>query len=68
MTEHLVLHGFWRSTASWRVRIALALKGLEWTGIAHHLRLGEQGAPAYLAINPQGFVPALAVGDDVLTQ
>lgn len=68
MTEHLVLHGFWRSTASWRVRIALALKGLEWTGVAHHLRLGEQSAPDYLAINPQGFVPALAVGDDVLTQ
>lgn len=70
MTEHptIVLHGFWRSTASWRVRIALELKGLEWTGVAHQLRLGEQRAPAYLALNPQGFVPALEVGGDVLTQ
>jgi maleylpyruvate isomerase len=68
MTDPLVLHGFWRSTASWRVRIALGLKGLAWTGVAHHLRLGEQNAPEYLALNPQGFVPALVVGDDVLTQ
>ncbi|MEL0253468.1 MAG: maleylacetoacetate isomerase [Novosphingobium sp.] len=68
MTEQLVLHGFWRSTASWRVRIALALKGLEWTGVAHHLRLGEQNTPGYLALNPQGFVPALVVDEAVLTQ
>jgi maleylpyruvate isomerase len=68
MTEALVLHGFWRSTASWRVRIALGLKGLAWTGVPHHLRLGEQSAPEYLALNPQGFVPALVVGGDVLTQ
>lgn len=68
MTDALVLHGFWRSTASWRVRIALGLKGLAWTGVPHHLRLGEQNAPEYLALNPQGFVPALVVGDDVLTQ
>ncbi|MFM6832565.1 MAG: maleylacetoacetate isomerase, partial [Novosphingobium sp.] len=64
----LTLHGFWRSTASWRVRIALGLKGLEWRGVAHHLRLGEQRAPEYLALNPQGFVPALEVGGAVLTQ
>lgn len=64
----IILHGFWRSTASWRVRIALGLKGLEWRGVAHHLRLGEQRAPEYLALNPQGFVPALEVGGAVLTQ
>lgn len=68
MTDSLILHGFWRSTASWRVRIALGLKGLEWQDVAHHLRLGEQNAPEYLALNPQGFVPALVMGDQVLTQ
>lgn len=66
--DALVLHGFWRSTASWRVRIALGLKGLVWTDVPHHLRLGQQNAPEYLALNPQGFVPALAVGGEVLTQ
>jgi len=66
--DELVLHGFWRSTASWRVRIALGLKGLSWTGVAHHLRLGEQNAPEYLALNPQGFVPTLIADGAVLTQ
>jgi maleylpyruvate isomerase len=64
----LVLHGYWRSTASWRVRIALGLKGLSWTDAFHHLRKGEQRDGAYLALNPQGFVPALEVGGAVLTQ
>lgn len=64
----IVLHGFWRSTASWRVRIALGLKGLDWIDVPHHLRLGEQRAPEYLALNPQGFVPALETGGEVLTQ
>jgi len=68
MTDPLILHGFWRSTATWRVRIALGLKGLEWRGVAHDLRAGEQKAPDYVALNPQGFVPALVTGSDVLTQ
>lgn len=63
-----ILHGFWRSTASWRVRIVLGLKGLAWSNVPHHLRLGEQRAPEYLALNPQGFVPALEVDGEVLTQ
>ena len=63
------LHGYFRSAASWQVRIALNLKGLPYKTIAHHLRRGEQRAPAYLAINPQGLVPALELGDGVvLTQ
>jgi maleylpyruvate isomerase len=66
--EPLVLHGYWRSTASWRVRIALGLKGLAWQGQSHDLRSGEQRAADYLALNPQGFVPALEVGGEVLTQ
>lgn len=68
MGETLVLHGYWRSTASWRVRIALGLKGLEWQGRAHDLRTGEQRSDDYLALNPQGFVPALEAGGEVLTQ
>ena len=53
------LHGYFRSSASYRVRIALNLKGLTAEHMAHHLRKGEQCAPAYLAINPQGLVPTL---------
>ncbi len=53
------LHGYFRSAAAYRVRIALNLKGMRPEHLAHHLRKGEQCAPAYLAINPQGFVPAL---------
>jgi maleylpyruvate isomerase len=53
------LHGYFRSSASYRVRIALNLKGLSAEHLPYHLRKGEQCAPAYLAINPQGLVPAL---------
>jgi maleylpyruvate isomerase len=63
------LHGYFRSSASYRVRIALNLKGLRAEHLPHHLRKGEQCAPAYLALNPQGFVPALEDGSGtVLTQ
>jgi maleylpyruvate isomerase len=63
------LHGYFRSSAAYRVRIALNLKGLTAQHLPHHLRKGEQCAPAYLAINPQGLVPTLE-GDDgtALTQ
>jgi maleylpyruvate isomerase len=63
------LHGYFRSSAAYRVRIALNLKGLSADHLPHHLRKGEQRDPAYLAINPQGLVPTLQ--DDrgaVLTQ
>ena len=63
------LHGYYRSTASWRVRIGFALKGVTAETASHHLRKGEQRAPGFLALNPQGLVPALETGDGaVLTQ
>lgn len=63
------LHGYFRSSAAWRVRIALGLKGLTTEQTFHHLRKGEQNAPAYKALNPQGFLPALETDQgDVLTQ
>jgi maleylpyruvate isomerase len=65
----LELHGYFRSSASYRVRIALNLKGLTVEHLPHHLRKGEQRDSAYLALNPQGLVPTLL--DDagaILTQ
>jgi maleylpyruvate isomerase len=63
------LHGYFRSSAAYRVRIALNLKGLSTDHLPHHLRKGEQCAPAYLAINPQGLVPTLERDDGTaLTQ
>lgn len=65
----MILHGYFRSSAAYRVRIALNLKGVAVAHIAHHLRKGEQTAPDYLQINPQGLVPALVTDDGaVLTQ
>lgn len=63
-----ILHGYFRSTASYRVRIALNLKGVAHTHAFHHLRKGEQRDDGYLALNPQGLVPALETDAGVLTQ
>jgi len=64
----LRLHGYWRSTAAYRVRIGLNLKGLAYEQAAHDLRTGAQRDPGYLALAPQGLVPALETPTGVFTQ
>ena len=64
----VTLHGYWRSSAAYRVRIALNLKGVDYAHVSHDLRTGEQRADDYLALAPHGLVPALAVGDLVLIE
>jgi maleylacetoacetate isomerase len=64
----LILHGYFRSSAAYRVRIALNLKGLDYDQVSVHLRSGEQSAPEFLALNPQGLVPALAHDGQIITQ
>ncbi|OOG37448.1 maleylacetoacetate isomerase [Rhodanobacter sp. C05] len=70
MATGLVLYGYWRSSAAYRVRIALNLKGLSYeTRPVHLLRDGgEQHSPDYRALNPQQLVPCLLDGDRVITQ
>ncbi|WEK48820.1 MAG: maleylacetoacetate isomerase [Candidatus Kaistia colombiensis] len=64
----MIFHGYFRSSAAWRCRIAFNLKGLSYEFRPVHLRRKEQRAEAYLALNPQGLVPALEVDGKVLTQ
>ena len=64
----MILHGYYRSTAAWRVRIALNLKGLTAEHRFHHLRRGEQRDADYTRLNPQGLVPALETPSGVVTQ
>ena len=64
------LYTFFRSSASYRVRIALNLKGLDYEQVPIHLRRGggEQFSAVYKAVNPQALVPALEDGGRILTQ
>ena len=64
----MILHGYWRSGAAYRVRIALELKGIGYQQVNHDLRTGEQADKEYAALNPQRLVPALETGGAVLTQ
>jgi len=63
-----VLYDYWRSSASYRVRIALNLKGVDYERVPVDLLAGEQWSDAYRARNPQGFVPMLEVDGMRLTQ
>lgn len=60
------LYGYFRSSAAYRVRIALALKGLAYDQVPVHLLRGEQKQPEYLLKNPQGLVPTLELDDGTL--
>ncbi|EAN8120805.1 maleylacetoacetate isomerase [Salmonella enterica] len=63
------LFTYFRSTSSYRVRIALALKGLDYQALPVNLLKGEQRGAGYLALNPQGRVPALRTdGGELLVQ
>ena len=63
------LYSYWRSTTSYRVRIALALKGIAYENEPVDLVAGEQRAPGYTALNPVAGVPTLVLDDGtVLTQ
>ncbi len=62
------LYNYWRSSASYRARIALALKGVPYEYVSVNLATGESASPAYLAVNPQGVVPTLEDGGKLITQ
>jgi len=64
----VILHDYFRSSASYRVRIALNLKGIAFHSHAVDLRTDEQQSAAYRDLNPQGFVPMLEMNGERLTQ
>jgi maleylpyruvate isomerase len=64
----LTFHGYWRSGTSYRTRIGLNLKGLDYQTAPVSLIEGAQRSDAFLALNPQGLVPALEADGQVLTQ
>jgi len=64
----VVLYDYWRSSASYRVRIALNMLGIGYRTVPINLLEGKQKSAAYLELNPQGFVPTLVVDGQVMTQ
>jgi len=63
-----VLYDYWRSSASYRIRIALNLKGIDYESRQVDLRENEQKSSEYHALNPQGLVPTLEIDGQRLTQ
>lgn len=66
--SELILYDYWRSSAAYRVRIAMNLKGLSWTAHSVDLAAGEQGGDAHLGRNPLGLVPVLEVDGEAIVQ
>ena len=66
--SRIVLHDYYRSSAAYRVRIALNLKGVDYARRQVNLLEGEQKSDTYRALNPQGFVPMLEIDGHRLTQ
>ncbi|MBY3228755.1 maleylacetoacetate isomerase [Rhizobium laguerreae] len=66
--NEVVLYYYWRSSASYRVRIALNLLGIDYKTVPINLLEGEHKTPEYLALNPQGLVPTLVIDGRILTQ
>jgi maleylacetoacetate isomerase len=64
----VILYDYWRSSAAYRVRIVLNLKRIAYKRVAIDIAKGEQRASDFLQRNPQGLVPALDIGSNVLTQ
>jgi len=64
----MILHDFALSSASYRVRIALSLKGLDYETRSYRLRAGDQRGADYMAINPAGLVPTLEIDGRIITQ
>lgn len=66
--NNVVLYDYWRSSASYRVRIALNLLAVDYKTVSVNLLEGAHRKPEYLALNPQGFVPTLVIDGKTLTQ
>lgn len=66
--DKITLHDYWRSSASYRVRIALNLKGIEYSTNTIDLLTGQQKSPEHLNKHPQGIVPAIDIDGKTLTQ
>ena len=64
----ITLYDYWRSSASYRVRIALGLAGEDWVSVPVNLLDGAHKTPDHLARNPQGLVPAIELDGQVMTQ
>lgn len=62
------LYTYYRSSAAYRVRIALNVKGVPYESVSTHLRRGEHRNAAFLEMNPQGLIPALVDGTTVISQ
>ena len=66
--SNVVLYDYWRSSASYRVRIALNLAGISYGAVSIDLKTGDQRSDDHLARNPQGLVPVLEIDGLRLTQ